>query len=253
MTYSIEGLSDAQKAVRLIYKGMRPKLSAVQDVEYSRLLDHYWSSSDFRLEVEKLARMMELVVIPSDNRKILLRPEGEGCYFAVRLADIRQSASELDRSMLALIFLAIGAAFFRTGPDLTRRDDRDPEFTAEQVEEVLNELCQKIEEENPADPDRTDEYSVKVWRRLLSRARKTEDEKRASMKSRLQMINLVLGKLDEYDMVATNTAGESISYVPTERFRQQLKDVLESEVYEKGIRMLGINTPRGEPDHDLKD
>lgn len=248
MTYSIEGLSDAQKALRLIYKGLRPKLSAVQDVEYSKLLDHYWSSSDFRQEVEGLARMTELVVIHSNTRKILLRPEGENCYFAVRLADMRQSASELDRSMLALIFLAVGAAFFRTGGDLTRRDDRDPELTAEQIEEILNELCQKIEEANPADPDRTDEYSIKVWRRLLARARRTEDERRASMKSRLQMIHLVLGKMDEYDMVATNTAGESISYVPTERFRQQLKDVLESEIYEKGIRMLGIDVSPGESD-----
>ncbi len=247
MTYLIENLTESQKAARLIYKGLRPRLSALQDPEYARLLDHYDASPEFRFELERLAAMMDLVVIHSDARKIILRPEGEESLFAMRLGDIRQNASDLDRNLLVLILIAVGAVFFRTGGDLTARGDHDPEFTAEQIEEIITELCVKLQEENPGDPDRREAQFVEVWRRLLAKPRRTATDQRASMRSRLSMVNLVIGRMVEYDMLVENRAGEVPSYVPTERFRQQLQDVLEDEIYEKCIRKLGITADRDEP------
>jgi hypothetical protein len=246
MTYLIENLTESQKAVRLIYKGLRPRLSAFQDAEYARLLDHYDASPEFRVEVERLAAMMDLAVIHSDTRKIILRPEVEESLFAMRLGDIRQNAPELDRGLLVVLLIAVGAVFFRTGGDLVARGDHDPEFTAEQIENIINELCLKLQEENPEDPDRQDEQFMEVWRRLLSKPRRRPGEQRASMGSRLSMINLLIGRMVEHDMLIENRAGEIVSYVPTERFRQQLKDVMENEIYEKCIRRLGIKTARDE-------
>lgn len=247
MTYAIENLTEAQKAVRLIYKGLRPRLSALQDAEYSRLLDHYDANPEFRIEVERLSAMMDLVVIHSNARKIFLRPEGEESLLAMRLSEIRQNAPDLDRAFLALLLVAIGAVFFRTGGDLLVRGDQDPEFTTEQIEGIINELCSKLQEENPQDPDRQDEQFIEVWRRLLDKPRLTASEKRAGMQSRLSMIKIVIGRMVDYDMLIENRAGEVVSYVPTERFRQQLKDVLEDEIYEKCIRRLGIKVTEEEP------
>ena len=240
MPFGHEILSESQKAVRLIYKGLRPRNSGLQDAEYAQLLAHWDADPAFRDEVTRHASVMELSVIHVDNRKIFLRPSHEDSIFAPRLSDIRANASDLDRGALALIFIAVGAAFFRTGGDLVGRGDQDPELTAEQIESILDELCTKLAERNPEDPARRDQVLHEGWRILLSKPRRTETEQRASMATRLGMVKIVISRLIDYDMLIENRAGEVDSYVPTERFRLQLAEVLTNEIYDRCIRELDI-------------
>ncbi|NKB59564.1 MAG: hypothetical protein GKS00_24860 [Alphaproteobacteria bacterium] len=251
MTTETAHLNGSEKAVRLVYKALRPKASAAQDREYAELLLHWDASPEWRETVRAYARLLELEVIGTTRQKLILRPSSEASAFTARLSDFRRNMPEVDRGILALVLIAIGAAFFRSGNDLSGLRDTIQELTIGQIEGILDELCEQLKVETDGDPERRSDVLQEAWRRLIAKPRRMERsvtanaeqhherQERANTSSRYGMVKLVVSRLVDHDLLRPNVAGEMESYYPTERFRLQLRSAMADDtLYDRLVRAL---------------
>ena len=124
-------LSEAQKAVLLLNKGLSPRVSALRgDVDYRQLLAHWRADPEFRQLVHDLAPMLGLRVIDVLEHTIVLAPYGPDSVFAATLTDLRRDIGEMSRGALALVHVAIAATFFPTAVALTGAQDDFAEVSA---------------------------------------------------------------------------------------------------------------------------
>ena len=113
--------NEQQKAVRLLYKGLNPKASAAQDREYAELLLAYEASLEFRDKVFEMAKPLGVVVIGATAKQILLRPAGPDSQFNMTVSAFKGGTGARN-GLLAMVLVAIAAAFFRTGNNLLKSD-----------------------------------------------------------------------------------------------------------------------------------
>ena len=139
-------LSDAQKAVRLIYKGLSPRSSALRDSDYNYLLKHYGAHPNFKVLVDDLAQMLELKVLAVLENSIILTPDSQDSVFAATLTDWRSSLGEMHQTAIALIHVAIAATFYPTAAALVDSvvDDVPLTVSAMRIAETLQDLCQRL-------------------------------------------------------------------------------------------------------------
>ena len=143
-------LSEAQKAVLLLRKGLSPRASALRgDADYMQLLAHWRAEPEFRQLVRELAPMLSLRVIDVLEHAIILAPLGPDSVFAATLTDLRPGIGEMSRGALALVHIAIAATFFPTAVVLTGAQDDFAEVSATpaRIAAVLREHCERLEAE----------------------------------------------------------------------------------------------------------
>lgn len=239
-------LSEPYKAVRLIVKGLEPKLSAAADNEYAALIAHWDADPEFRTLVHSLASAMELSIVDVTARKIMLRPVHEASLFATRMSDVRGSASDLTRGLLAIVMIGIGAAFFRDGGSLAGIDDQRTELSADNIEQIITDICERIADRQTVDPEFCPGEINKAWRRWNELSPRGAGSDRPGTNSRLGLVRIALKHFVDQDMMIEAQAGTSTTYVPTDRFRLQLRDVVTNDIFEKCIRLADITLPANE-------
>lgn len=228
--------SEQQKAVRLLYKGLNPRASAAQDRDYAELLSAYEASLEFRDQVFEMATAIDVRVIGATAKQILLRPAGPDSQFNMTISAFKGSTSARN-GLLAMVLVAVAAAFFRTGNDLLKSDPYP--LSIEQMEQILTELCEALAKKvEGVDPRKVPDEQIEVWRIFLQLQRHVEGEIRGGFRSRTQVIRQVVNVLESQNLLREATLGSQAAYLPTERFRQQLKQSLSHDVFEQCIRML---------------
>ena len=230
-------LSEAQKAVLLLNKGLSPRASALRgDSEYRQLLAHWRAEPEFRNLVRELAPMLGLRVIDTLEHAIVLAPAGPDSVFAATLTDLRRDLGEMPRGALALIHVAIAATFFSTG---TWDDHAEVSATPVRIAALLREHCRRLEDEVSDDPELEEAGLVEAWREL-SRLPETRPDgnPRAALSSLVGMVKLVLNQLQEHGMVHVLETAEGETYVPTPRYRLQVRELAAHELFERCAAVL---------------
>jgi hypothetical protein len=236
-------LSQTQKACRFIAKGLRPEASGAKDTEYANLIALWEADPEFRQVVHDHARVLDLIVMEVTAKQIVLRPSGPESAFRRPISKALPQGDK--RGLQALALVAVAAAYFRTGRDLTDRTDGIP-LTLEHIEDILTELCERLREQADGHDGLAEEGQAEGWRLFLSLARQAEGEVRGGWGSRTAILRQVIGLLVEQSMLREQAAGVTRSFVPTERFRLQLRDVMTNEVYSNCVALLGIGAGQGE-------
>jgi len=235
-------LSEAQKAVLLLNKGLSPRASALRgDSEYRQLLAHWRADPEFRNLVHELAPMLGLRVIDTLEHAIVLAPLGPDSVFAATLTDLRRDLGEMPRAALALIHVAIAATFFPTAAALTGTWDDHAEIsvTPVRIAALLREHCRRLEDDVSDDPELKEAGLVEAWREL-SRLPETRPDgnSRAALSSLAGMVKLVLNQLHEHGMVQILDTAEGETYMPTPRYRLQVRELAAHELFERCATVL---------------
>ncbi len=235
-------LSEAQKAVLLLSKGLSPRASALRgDADYLQLLTHWRADPEFRELVHDLAPMLGLRVIDVLEHAIVLAPLGADSVFAVTLTELRPGIGEMSRGALALVHVAIAATFFPTAVSLTGAQDDFAEVSATpaRIAAVLREHCGRLKAEAGDDPRLADAGLVEAWRELARLPDTRPDgSQRAALSSLAGMVKLVLNQLHEHGMVQTLDTAEGETYIPTPRYRLQVRELAANELFERCAAFL---------------
>ncbi len=235
-------LSEAQKAVLLLNKGLSPRASALQgDVDYRQLLAHWHANPEFRQLVNDLAPMLGVRVIDALDFAIVLAPSGADSVFAATLTDLRQDLGEMRRGALALVHIAIAATFFPTSAALTGAQDDFAEVSATpaRVAAVLRGHCGHLEAKAGDDPDLAEAGLAEAWRELARLPEASPDgSQRAGLRSLAGMVKLVLNQLEGHGMVQTLDTAEGETYIPTPRYRLQVRELAANELFERCASVL---------------
>ena len=259
--HDIKDLSDAQKAVLLLYKGLYPKLSTTRggQEDYKDLLRYYHANPEFRELVGDLAPMLDLRIIKALENRIILTPLNSDSLFAPRLTDIRKGldADTVSRGAIALIYIAIAATFYPTADRL--EPDSDDYYgpsitplsaTPKRIVDLLRSHCDRLEEEADSVQELNDAGLSDAWRELSrmpdSSPENIGNNERASMRSLFGIVKYVLNQLVDYGMMGTTESQDGTHYMPTERYRLQVKEMASNELYRRCISFLpNENSPRG--------
>ncbi len=235
-------LSEAQKAVLLLNKGLSPRASASRgDSDYRMLLAHWRAEPEFRELVHELAPMLGLRVIDVLEHSIVLAPLGPESVFASTLTDLRRDLGEISRGALALIHIAIAATFFPTAAVLvgTQEDHAELTATPARIAALLREQCQRLEEQATDDPDLEEAGLVEAWRELVRLPETRPDgSQRAALGSLVGMVKLVMNHLHDHGMVQTLDTAEGETYMPTPRYRLQVRELATHELFERCAAVL---------------
>ncbi len=233
-------LSEAQKAVLLLNKGLSPRASALRDdVDYRQLLAHWRADPEFRQLVRDLAPMLGLRVIDVLEHAIVLAPSGPDSVFAATLTDLRPG--EMSRGALALVHIAVAATFFPTAAVLTGAQDDFAEVSATpaRIAAILREHCERLEAEAGDDPDLAEAGMAEAWRELIRLPDTRPDgSQRAALSSLAGMAKRVLNQLQEHGMVRTLDTAEGETYIPTPRYRLQVRELAANELFERCASVL---------------
>lgn len=235
-------LSEAQRAVLLLRKGLSPRASALRgDSDYRQLLAYWRANPEFRNLVHDLAPMLGLRVIDVLEHSIVLAPLGPDSIFAASLTDIRRNLDEISRGALALIHIAIAATFFPTASGLAGAEDDHAEITATptRIAALISEHCRHLEEGARDDPELKEAGLVEAWRQLARLPETRPDgSQRAGVNSLAGMVKLVLNQLHDHGMVQTLETTEGETYMPTPRYRLQVRELAAHELFERCIEVL---------------
>ena len=235
-------LSEAQKAVLLIYKGLSPRASALRgDADYRALLAHWRADPEFRDLVGDLAPMLDLRVIDVLEQAIVLAPMGPESVFAATLTDLRRDLGEMSRGILAQIHVAIAATFFPTAATLVGAGEDHGAVTAtpQQIAALLLEQCRRLDERTPDDPDLDESGLAEAWRELLRLPETRPDgSQRAGLGSLIGMIKLVMNQLSDHGMVQALETTDGETYMPTPRYRLQVRELAAHELFERCLGVL---------------
>lgn len=235
-------LSEAQKAVLLLKKGLSPRASALHgDVDYRQLLAHWRADPEFRQLVLDLAPMLDLRVIDALDHAIVLAPSGPDSVFAATLTDLRPGLGEMSRGTLALVQIAVAATFFPTAAVLmgTQDDSAEVSATPTRIAAVLREHCGRLEAEAGDDPDLAEAGLAEAWREIARLPDTRPDgSQRAALSSLAGMVKLVLNQLHEHGMVRTLETADGETYIPTPRFKVQVRELAANELFERCVSVL---------------
>lgn len=238
----LDHLSEAQKAVLLLYKGLSPRASALRgDPDYQQLLAHWRADPEFQILVRDLAPMLELRVVDVLDHAIVLTPLSPESVFAATISDLRPALGEMSRGALALIHIAIAATFFPTATALTGAQEDVGEVSAApaQIAALLRDHCERLEVQAGDDPELEEAGLVEAWRELARMPETQPDgSQRAAMSSLAGMVKIVLNQLHQHGMVQSFDTGEGETYTPTPRYRMQVRELAANELFERCAAVL---------------
>lgn len=237
----LSGLTQTQKAVRLIYKGLRANASAFRDKEYGDLLRTWEADPAFRLLVESHAAMMDLDVMDATPAQIILRPSRNDSLFRMTLPQARGTPLARTGGLFALALVAVGAAFFPNGVDLAPGAVERPQMSVEDIEEILSSLCDRIAAaDDGQDPIDKGEDAVDAWRVLRAMSRFSDGEVRGGFGNRTAVLRKAIDVLVENNMLREDRAGVTASYIPTERLVVHMRSAMTHEIYNQCIQLLAF-------------
>jgi len=235
------------EASRLIAKALRPRLTTLRDADYARLLNRWRANPDFRAMVETVAEGLELQVLDAGETALWVAPVDETSLFAASLTEVRDKLGEVDKGLLALLQVAIAATFFPTGRLLSAAADEPPTASLEHLLNVLLELCERLSGEHSDDVELADAGLREAWRAVLAKPLRQPDSKVATLSSLEGMVKLVLKRLEDYGLLKRESGGEQDFWLPTPRYRAQLRELSANAIYSKCVRALGRG-PLGDTD-----
>ncbi len=237
----LKHLSDTQKAVLLLGKGLSPRASALRDNDYRLLLAYWRADPEFRKLVRELAPMLGLRVIDVLEQAIILAPTGPDSVFAATFTDLRRDLGDISRGALALIHVSIAATFFPTAAILedSLEDHAELSATPSRIAALLSEHCQRLEDTSSDDPDLQEAGMLEAWRELMRMPETRPDgSQRAALGSLVGMVKLVLNQLHDHGMVQTLETAEGETYMPTPRYRLQVRELAAHELFDRCVAVL---------------
>ena len=251
----LASFTSAQKAARLIYKGLNAKATTLRgggDKEYEQLIALYRASNEFQTLVQELSEALCLKVVDIDenDEAIILSPLDPDSLFAPRISDIRTQLQETPRGELALILIAIAATFYPSAASLTE-DEYERKLipstldsggltpltaTPRRVAQLLLENCKHLAEKAPSDMDLSKTSLEEAWRRLANLPEVRPGTQGVSMKSVEGMVSKMFKVLEDNGMVRPvvgidGTPDTEQAYAPTDRYRLQVREQASNEVF----------------------
>lgn len=225
----------AGQAARLIGLALHLKLDTSQNTDYRNLVARYEASGAFRRLVADIAAGLELEVTgilgDAARGKLVVRPAGPDSPFAALAADFTDASRGLKRGVFALVYVAIAAAFWRTAADLKAAVDSDMRLTPANVATLLRQLCDRLSAEGEGAALRDSPRLRAAWREVRALPEAREEAKRAGRNDLLGLCQIVMDRLADQDMLTTYDIGGGVFYLPTPRFRLQLRETLRHEIH----------------------
>lgn len=229
---------EALEASRLLAKALRPRHTTPRDADYARLLNRWRADPDFRAMVETIAEGLELKVIEAGETALWVAPVDEASLFAASLTEVREKISEVDKGLLALLQVAIAATFFPTGRMLSAAADEPPSASLEHLLNVLLELCERLRTEHADDMELANAGLRETWRAVLAKPLRQPDSKVAALSSLEGMVKMVLKRLEDYGLLKKEGGGEQDFWLPTPRYRAQLRELAANAIFQKCVLAL---------------
>lgn len=229
----------ALEASRLLAKALRPRLTTPRDADYARLLNRWRADPEFRVMVETIADGLELTVLEAGETALWVAPVDETSLFAATLGDVREKLGEVDKGLIALLQVAIAATFFPTGRMLSEAADEPPSASLEHLLNVLLELCGQLRDQHADDAELADAGLRETWRAVLAKPLRQPDSTRAALSSLEGMVKTVLSRLEDYGLLKKERGGEQDFWLPTPRYRAQLRELAANAIFRKCVLALG--------------
>lgn len=235
------------EAARLIAKALRPRHSTPRDPDYARLLNRYRADPEFRVLAESIAAGLELVVLEAGETALWLAPADQSSLFAATLTEVRERIGDLDKGLLALMQVAVAAAFFPTGRLLSASADEPGSATLDHILSVLLELCEQLKQQHGEDTELADAGLREAWRAVLSKPLRQPESSRAALSSLEGIARTVLARLEDYGLVKKEQGGEAVFWLPTPRYRAQLRELAGNTIFRKCVLALHDGSAPPEP------
>ncbi|MFP3942788.1 MAG: hypothetical protein ACLFWF_02790 [Alphaproteobacteria bacterium] len=228
-------LDDAKEAAALIGKALTARSHTGKDEDYAALLARWNASMLFRNLVSRMAAGLGLSVVGElegeSGTKLILRPNGPESPFTALPGDLTDPQHDLRRGEFAIILAGVAAAYFRTAADVSTPQDHDARLTPAMVAGIVREICARAAEADEGPPMRDSPLLLEGWRQIRSKPEILQDEQRANRSSLHGIVRLAMNRLADHDMLVKIEIGDDTFYLPTARFRMQLRETLKDDIF----------------------
>lgn len=230
-----------RNASRLILKALMPRPNPHRDEEYRELLRLYAGNYDFRELTTEIAYGFGLKIIYGTQSGLILGAMGTDSRCAVKLTDINQYFSEVDKGVILISMIIMTIAFFPTAQDLEDIDFAPKPLEISDVLYVLNRYVERFNLDQDEDPESTKDILKPGWRAL---AKLPEDDEAQSKKkdTRAGLLRIVKNFLLKYGFIEVDTNGEVEMMNATKRFQYHARELLFHDIFE----WLITHKPSGE-------
>lgn len=236
-------ITDARDASRLLYFALQHGVTPLSSAEYHALLIRYCSEGEFEGLTKAIARGMELEVLASSERGLILVPASKESRFSVRMTDLRQMTGE-QRVALAITYLTIAAVFFPTNDRLEDDSYVSRGEKSNVFRDTLTGLVQRLATEHAEDAEAAGlEPGWSLLNKLPVSLRNAE---RASLSSVDGCVRLALKQMQDYGMLRLSKPSideDEGLYTPTYRLRIHLREMTERAVFEFICSQIKAATP----------
>jgi len=223
---------DLYDAGRLLQFALQPAAVPEKSEEYIRLIEKYLDRTEFRENVEQIAKGLGLLIVgePRRNQSLILAPQPES-VFATASREYRtaQSYTSERRLIDGLIHVAIVACIYPREADLLDDSRRSrPAVTIDEIEKMLRQIVERLEETSRAEPDPPAgaEGLYEAWR-VYKSFRETSEGNRALWTTR-RMIE----KAFEYLCERRCFRKEGKAYKPLPRYQILVQEHAASQIHQ---------------------
>lgn len=234
----VEEAATGYLASRLIACGLGAGRSLSRDPDYRHLVALWGANEDgFRTRVLEIASGLGLRVADvSPQFGIVLVPSSRHSPFASRTTDIRRRADAFSTGAIAIVQVAVAAAFFPTADLLADGSQPLPQRVGD-VLRVLNTLIARFEASGSSD----DERQAAAWGQLSALPERIDGARRASLSSREGIVAIVLADLAATGLLRETGDTAGPLYTATHRWRVQVRDASGHDLYRLCCRLRGAS------------
>ena len=216
---------DYQQAGRLLHWGLSPNAFPGNEPEYADALQRYADDGGFRDVVVHVALGLGLEIVEANEAGMVLAPSPHS-LFRARVADYRSSAGADDRLLEGLIHVGIAATVFPRGEALEEATTRRrPPITADEVEEMLRQISERMAVEHVEEPDPTEREAeaglIAAWRVYHRRSAEDGGRRRVGLAT-MSLIRKTLDTLTDSGMFVRRQHQGRVAYQPTFRYQAQV-------------------------------
>ncbi|WP_028570898.1 hypothetical protein [Desulfonatronum lacustre] len=221
----------AGNAARLIHKALAPRPNPHRDDVYRGLLKLYAENTDFQLLVNNIAYGFELKVLYGTSYGLVLGAMSKDSRCSVRLTEINNYFSEVDKAALVICFAVVTMAFFPTAHDL-----EDPDFTPKPhlLDDILFHLkgfIDRFANKEKSDPESVDKIMKPGWRFLAELPDGEPDSKSGSKFTKSGLLQIVARFLRNYGFLEVDEEDGLVIYNATQRYKIHARELLFSEIF----------------------
>lgn len=215
-----------EKAARIIYYGLSNPKKLGSNSEYQNLYREYVVSSELQSYVEVIAESLELYLIGVEKDVIYLSPKKDS-PFLPRLKDIPVLGKEKNRGIFILIMVAIAAYFFHDKHSFHQRGYHIPGLDSETLHRYIIDKIEQIKTEKGENILNIDKNSPELNRLLSIYYSMKKDSDKNIYSTTKYFIEKTFDYMEQLRLLTIDNE----KYIPTSRFRLQMEDFSNKELY----------------------